>query len=213
MFSPIVHPPEFVRSFFKKYTWKLQPEDTAKKVLYITVDDGPVPEMTPGTLDLLAKFNAKATFFCVGENVDKYRDIYRRILLEGHSVGNHTYNHLNGLKTKTEDYVENVKKADTVINSNLFRPPHGRMKPSQTRLLSKGRKIILWDVLTKDYDKRVSKERCFLNVETFVREGSIIVFHDNIKALENQRYALEKTLEKYSEEGFIFKGIPYSYLE
>jgi len=209
MFSPIVHPPEFVRHIFKKYTWKLLPEAGSENVLYITIDDGPIPEMTPGTLDLLKRYNAKATFFCVGENVKKYPDLFDRIVFEGHSIGNHTYNHLNGLKTRTEEYVENVIKADSLINSNLFRPPHGRMKPSQTKILSKNRKIILWDILSKDYDKRVSKERCFMNVSDYVSDGSVVVFHDNVKAQENQRYALEKTLEKYSLGGFEFKGIPY----
>ena len=213
MFAPVVHPPEFLRHFFKSYVWKLTPENESQKVLYITVDDGPIPEMTPGTLDLLKRFGAEATFFCVGDNVKKYPEIFGRILAEGHSVGNHTFNHLNGFKTKTGVYIENVEKADLLVNSDLFRPPHGKLRPKQTSALSKGRKIILWDVLTKDYDKKVTKEECWKNVENFAVSGSVIVFHDNLKAMENQRYALEKTLEKFSESGYVFKKIPYKPLE
>ena len=205
----IVHPPEIVRHLFKRYTWKLVPEDDNEKVIYITIDDGPIPEMTPGTLDMLAQYNAKATFFCVGDNVRKYPDLFERIKAEGHSVGNHTFNHLNGLRTKVSEYIDNVKLADPLINSNLFRPPHGRMKHRQTIALSEGRKIILWDVLSKDYDTRVSPERCWQNVENYVSNGSIILFHDNIKATPRQRYALEKTLQRYTEEGYQFKTIPY----
>lgn len=208
----IVHPPEFVRHFFRRYTWKLVPEGDDERVLYLTFDDGPIPEMTPGTLDLLAKYNAKATFFCVGDNVQKYPEIYQRILDEGHSVGNHTFNHLQGMLTRTADYLENVRMADKYINSNLFRPPHGRMKRGQTLELSKERKIILWDVLTKDYDSRVSPERCWYNVYSNVSSGAIIVFHDNMKAFDNQRFALELTLKTFSQDGFSFKAIPYNKL-
>lgn len=206
----IVHPPAIVRCFFKHYTWKLTPGNPDEKVIYITIDDGPIPEMTPGTLDMLARYNAKATFFCVGDNVRKYPDLFERIKAEGHSVGNHTFNHLSGLRTKVADYIENVKKADPLINSNLFRPPHGKMKHRQTIALAGERKIILWDVLSKDYDTQVTPERCWQNVADYVSTGSIILFHDNLKAIPRQRFALEKTLERYSAEGFQFKAIPYA---
>jgi len=205
----IVHPPEIIRHIFRRYTWKLVPENEDEKVLYLTFDDGPIPEMTPGTLDILAKYGAKATFFCVGDNVRKYPGIFQRIIDEGHSVGNHTYNHLNGLATKVSDYINNVRLADPLINSNLFRPPHGRLKHRQTVALAKERKIILWDVLTRDYDSRVSPERCWSNVYNNVSNGAIIVFHDNIKAMENQRFALQKTLMQYFNDGYTFKAIPY----
>lgn len=206
----IVHPPEIIRHLFKRYTWKMVPEADDERVIYLTFDDGPIPEMTPGTLDLLAKYNAKATFFCVGDNVRKYPDIYKRIVDEGHSVGNHTYNHLQGILTRTQEYIDNVCKADEYINSNLFRPPHGRMKRRQTLELCKNRKIILWDILTKDYDKRVSPERCWYNVHSNISSGAIVVFHDNLKAMENQRYALEHTLRQFSLDGYTFKAIPYT---
>ena len=205
----IVHPPELIRHLFKRYTLKLVPEDADENVIYITIDDGPIPEMTPGTLDMLAQYNAKATFFCVGDNVRKYPDLFERIKAEGHSVGNHTFNHLNGLRTKVSDYIANVELADPLIDSDLFRPPHGRMKRRQTLALSQGRKIVLWDVLSKDYDTRVTPERCWSNVEDYTSNGSIILFHDNLKATSRQRYALQKTLERYSAEGYSFKAIPY----
>ena len=205
----IVHPPEIVRHLFKRYTWKLVPENADEKVIYITIDDGPIPEMTPGTLDMLAQYNAKATFFCVGDNVRKYPDLFERIKAEGHSVGNHTFNHLNGLRTKVSDYLANVEMADPLIDSDLFRPPHGKMKHRQTVALSQGRNIVLWDVLSKDYDTRVTPERCWENVSDYVSSGSIILFHDNLKATPRQRYALQKTLERNSEEGYTFKAIPY----
>ena len=205
----IVHPPEIVRHLFKRYTWKLVPENADEKVIYITIDDGPIPEMTPGMLDMLARYNAKATFFCVGDNVRKYPELFERIKAEGHSVGNHTFNHLNGLRTKVADYLANVELADPLIDSNLFRPPHGKMKHRQTVALAENRKIILWDVLSKDYDTRVSPERCWQNVADYISTGAIILFHDNLKATPRQRYAMEKTLERYTEEGYQFKAIPY----
>lgn len=178
--------------------------------MFITIDDGPIPELTPGTLDLLKEYNAKATFFCVGENVCRYPDLYKRILDEGHSVGNHTYNHLNGSRTKTRQYLRNVVLADAYINSDLFRPPHGLLRRRQTLMLSKVRNIILWDILSKDYDRRVSPVRCWKNVLYNVTPGAIVVFHDNIKAKDNQRFALQHTLEHFSRIGYVFKGIPYS---
>ena len=212
MFAPIVHPPEIVRHFFKQYTWKLSPEDIREKVLYITVDDAPIPEMTPGTLEILKRYGAKATFFCVGDNVGKYPELFCRVLEEGHSVGNHTFNHFDGFKTRTDAYLGNVALADPLINSDLFRPPYGRLRPKQIREIAKTRKIILWDVLTRDYDKKVSPEQCLENVVNFAEPGSIIVFHDNLKAKNNQRYALEKTLEIYSKKGYVFKGLPFKQL-
>ncbi|MCQ2974778.1 MAG: polysaccharide deacetylase family protein [Bacteroidales bacterium] len=206
----IVHPPKFIRNFFKHYIWKITPEND-QKILYITIDDGPIPEMTPNTLKLLKRYNAKATFFCVGENVTKYPDIYNQIIREGHSVGNHTFNHLKGMITKTKNYIENIKLADNYIKTNLFRPPHGRIKNRETSQIISNKQIIMWDILSKDYDKKITPIQCWLNVEKNISSGSIIVFHDNIKALENQRYALEKTLQVYSGKGYQFKPLPDGY--
>ena len=203
----IVHPPKLVRLFFKNFLWKITPEE-GRKVLYVTIDDGPIPELTPGTLEMLAEFNAKATFFCVGENVQRYPDIYQRILDGGHSVGNHTFNHLKGTRTKIKDYVQNVHLADQYIKSTLFRPPHGLIRKTQARIINKEKKVVLWDVLSEDYNKRISPEQCWQNVQRNASSGSILVFHDNIKAEPRQRFALRKTLEYYSEQGFTFDPIP-----
>ncbi len=203
----IVHPPRLLRFLLKKCIFNIPSE---QKVLYITIDDGPIPEITPHTLELLKKYNAKATFFCVGDNVRKYPEIYQQILKEGHSVGNHTMNHLRGFHTKTQIYNNNVLLADKYISSNLFRPPHGRLRSSQAHFVFRqNKKIILWDVLSEDYNRKITPEQCFNNVLKFAKGGSIIVFHDNLKAKENQYYALEKTLEHYSNLGYKFLGIKF----
>ncbi len=191
---------------FPETVWRINKK---RHTVYLTFDDGPIPEVTPWVLDTLDHYGVKATFFCVGDNVRKYPELFERIKAEGHSVGNHTFNHLNGLRTKVADYLANVELADPLIDSNLFRPPHGKMKHRQTVALAENRKIILWDVLSKDYDTRVSPERCWQNVADYVSTGAIILFHDNLKATPRQRYAMEKTLERYTEEGYQFKAIPY----
>ncbi|MBP5368951.1 MAG: polysaccharide deacetylase family protein [Bacteroidales bacterium] len=203
----IVHPPNLVRHFFKNFLWKMTPEE-GRKVIYITIDDGPIPELTPQTLKTLAEFGAKATFFCVGENVQRYPDIYQQIINGGHSVGNHTFNHLKGSRSKIDEYVHNMHLADQYIKSSLFRPPHGILRKSQARIINKEKKIVLWDVLTEDYDRRITPEQCWKNVERNTTSGSIIVFHDNIKAEPRQKYALRKTLEYYSQLGYVFDPIP-----
>jgi len=201
----IVHPPRLLRFLLKNCIFKI---DTLEKFLYITIDDGPIPEITPHTLALLKKYNAKATFFCVGDNVRKYPELYKQIIDEGHSVGNHTMNHLRGLHTKFNTYINNVNLADEYISSNLFRPPHGRLSNRQAHcIIKQNKKIILWDVLSEDYNKKITPQQCLANVLKFAKEGSIIVFHDNIKAKENQYYALEKTLEHFSNLGYRFLGI------
>lgn len=203
----IVHPPQLVRHFFKNFLWKMTTGDD-RKVIYITIDDGPIPELTPGTLEMLAEFSAKATFFCVGENVQRYPDIYQQIIAGGHSVGNHTFNHLKGSRTKITDYVQNMHLASQYIKSDLFRPPHGILRKPQARLINQEKKIVLWDVLSEDYNRRISPEQCWKNVERNTTSGSIIVFHDNIKAEPRQRYALRRTLEYFGEQGYEFAPIP-----
>jgi len=200
----MIHPPQVVKNLFGSITWNI---NTEKKVIYLTFDDGPIPIITEKILKALSIFNAKATFFCVGENVKKYPSIYREILSEGHSTGNHTYSHLAGLKTDTRTYIENIKRAKEYINSDLFRPPHGRMKKSQQNIIQKNYNIILWDVLSLDYDNRISEKACFNNVTHFTRPGSVIVFHDNIKAEDNMFYALTQTLQLYSQMGYKFEAL------
>ena len=159
--------------------------DKTQKKIYLTFDDGPVPSITPWVLDILKQHNIKATFFCVGDNVQKHTTIYQRILTEKHAVGNHTFNHLKGWNTHSQNYIQNVGKCASFVSTNLFRPPYGKVKKSQFRILHPKFKIIMWDVLSGDYDKKTSPEKCLKNVIDMVRNGSIIVFHDSLKAQEN----------------------------
>ncbi len=199
-----------VKNVFGSITWKV---NTTEKLIYLTFDDGPIPIITDKILTALNLFNAKATFFCVGENVKKYPSIYKEILAEGHSTGNHTFSHLNGLKTDTKTYLENIEKAAEYIDSNLFRPPHGRMKTSQQNEIRKKYKIVLWDVLSLDYNQTISKIDCYYNIKHFSRPGSVIVFHDNIKAETNMFYALTHTLLFFSEAGYRFEALNSSMLK
>lgn len=178
-----------------------------KNRLFLTFDDGPIPELTPAILEILDDFKVKATFFCVGENVFKYPELYKNIIAKGHSVGNHTFNHLNGWKTKNEDYIENIKKADTFINSNLFRPPYGKININQINEIKKKYFTILWTLLSGDFNINLSKEICLQNVIENTTDGSIIVFHDNIKASERVLYALPHFISHFLEQGFRFEAI------
>lgn len=201
----IVHPPMLITRFFKEMVWNIPGND---KVLHLTFDDGPIPELTPWILDVLAHYNAKATFFLVGDNVRKHPKLYHRIVAEGHSVGNHTFHHLNGWKTDTYAYMKDVEKADFLIHSNLFRPPYGKLSRNQRELLTDmGKQIVMWDVLTRDYDPKVTKEQCLNYVLDYARKGSVIVFHDNLKAQENMKFALINTLEIFSNKGYRFDRI------
>lgn len=186
------------------------------KSIYLSFDDGPIPEITPWVLNTLKKYDAKATFFCIGDNVAKHPEVFQEILKEGHSIGNHTFNHLNGWKNSLENYVDNTTKAEAIIQSNilgatstkLFRPPYGKIKNSQAKAISKlGYKIVMWDVLSGDYDQRLSPEACCRNVIENTTAGSIIVFHDSIKASKNLKIVLPLVLKYFSEKGMKFKSI------
>ena len=197
--------PGFVKSLFPNFIWNI---DTKKQDLYLTFDDGPTPKITPWVLEQLKAYDAKATFFCIGSNAEKYPEILKAIIDDGHTIGNHTYNHLKGWKHKTKDYLKDVKKSETPIDSNLFRPPYGKLKNKQAKQLQQlGYKIIMWDVLSFDWDVTVSQEECFDNIINSVKEGSIIVMHDSLKAERNLRYVLPKVLEYYSKKGFEFKKL------
>jgi peptidoglycan-N-acetylglucosamine deacetylase len=166
--------------------------------------------VTPFVLDELKKYNAKATFFCIGKNVVENPDVYKRILGEGHAVGNHTFNHLNGWKTDDAEYLDNIAKAKQYIDSNLFRPPYGRISSFQQKQLSADRfglKTIMWTVLSGDFDKDITEERCLQNVSLHAKEGSVIVFHDSEKAAKKMQYALPRVLNYFSEKGFSFEKI------
>ncbi len=197
--------PRILTFLFPTRIWKVP---TADKLLFLTFDDGPDPRITSRVLDMLAAHGAKATFFCVGDRVDRYPAMYQRILDEGHAVGNHSHHHLNGWKTNNDDYLTDVEKAAKVIDSKLFRPPYGRVKGKQAEHLSiRGFKTIMWTVLSGDYDASLSKEGCARRVLGPAEPGSIYLFHDAEKAEKNMFYALEKLLESAGSAGFRFEKI------
>ena len=178
-----------------------------EKILYLTFDDGPNPDITTEVLDILDRYNAKATFFCVGENIVKYPDTYNLILSRGHSTGNHTYNHLKGWATKDEIYYDNIEKCSSLISSNLFRPPYGKISLCQLLQVKKMYKVILWTVLARDFDENFTNEDCYNKVIKYAKSGSIITFHDSIKSKEKLLYALPKFLDYFSKLGYSFNKI------
>lgn len=212
--------PVVAKKLFPNYVWDIS---TANKVIYLTFDDGPTPEITNWTLEVLKQYNAKATFFCIGNNIKKHPEIFQDILNDGHAIGNHTQNHLKGWKAKTKDYLKNIELCEaemksqipdsTIVNRkskfvNLFRPPYGQITPKQgKKLMELGYKIIMWDVLSFDWDKSVEQERCIENVLSKTTAGSIIVFHDSVKAAKNMQYALPKVLKHFSEKGYCFEAL------
>lgn len=192
--------PALVRALYKNCVWKLNPPTPT---VYLTFDDGPYPKATAYALEQLKKYGAKATFFCIGKNVEAHPDIYQEIFQDGHSVGNHTQDHLNGTKTRTRLYVDNVLEASRHIESKLFRPPYGRIKRSQIKAIQEkipGVRIIMWDVLSGDFDTELSPQDCLQNVLFKSRSGSIIVFHDSEKAWERMQFALPRVLEHFSRK-------------
>ena len=203
----LVKSPWWLRVLYPSLTWRIK---TREKVLYLTFDDGPHETATPFVMDELQRYNAKATFFCIGKNVAEYPEIYQRILKEGHSVGNHTYNHVNGWKVSDAVYLEEIQQTATLVKSTLFRPPYGRIKRSQLKKLQTPNsklQTIMWDVLSGDFDTNLTAEACIGYVLYHSKPGSIIVFHDSTKAMERMQYALPKVLEHFSKEGYVFKGI------
>ncbi|UYW00780.1 polysaccharide deacetylase family protein [Flavobacterium agricola] len=202
-----VKSPTWVKWLFTTQTWSIP---TDEKYVYLTFDDGPIPEVTPWVLHVLNQFQIKATFFCIGDNVQKHPEVYKQVLAEGHQIGNHTFNHLNGWKTNTQLYLANMAQTESIIqNSNkLFRPPYGKITPKQSdKLISQGYKIIMWDVLSADFDQTITPEMCLQNVIQNTTSGSIIVFHDSIKAKINLEYALPKTIAYLLDQGYKFKTL------
>jgi peptidoglycan/xylan/chitin deacetylase (PgdA/CDA1 family) len=178
-----------------------------KGKLFFSFDDGPNPEVTPQILEILEQHNAKATFFCLGQNAEKHPELLNKIIAKGHSIGNHSYSHLNGFRTPNDIYIHDVEKAEQLIPSNLFRPPYGKITPRQYHFLKKKYKIILWDVLAYDFDQTLSANQCVDIVLNHVKNGSIVVFHDSNKAKNNILAALPKLLDELSKRNFVFEKI------
>lgn len=198
----IEQPAKWLRWLYPNALWRM---DKKVHAVYLTFDDGPVPESTPFILDTLAQYNVKATFFMVGENVLRYHDLYNRIVEEGHQVGNHTFNHMGSLKHWALTYGINTEKANELIHAHLFRPPHGWMRWSVYWWLSKRYKIVMWDLVTRDYSKWMTPEDVLKNVKRYARNGSIITFHDSMKSIEKLKYALPEALKWLKEQGYEFK--------
>ena len=221
-----IHKTNFLmRALYPDFIWKIP---TKEKEIFLTFDDGPIPEITEFVLEELNKYQAKATFFCIGGNIEKYPNIFQKIVNQQHTIGNHTFNHLKGWDTEDEIYVDNFKKCEEIIDvrcsmfdvgiseyehrtSNLeypkFRPPFGRIKRSQAKEILKSHEIVMWDVLTGDYDQSLPKERVLTKTLQYTEQGSIVLFHDSIKASKNMMYTLPKVLEYFSERGFFFKAM------
>ena len=214
--------PLVAKKLFPNYIWDI---NTLEKEIYLTFDDGPTPQITNWTLNVLKQYNAKATFFCIGNNIQKHPDIFQNILNDGHVIGNHTQNHIKGWKNSAKAYLKNTLEAQELIdyqipssliinrqslNPNLFRPPYGRITPKQgKKLMELGYKIIMWDVLSFDWDKNITQETCLKNVVSKAKNGSIVVFHDSVKASKNMQYALPKVLDYFGEKGFSFKPLNF----
>jgi len=224
MKSYLTKTPALIKEFYPDYLWDIRSDS---KEIYLTFDDGPHPEITAWVLELLDRYQAKASFFCVGDNIKKYPKTFQKIIEGGHSIGNHTFNHLNGWTTRTDRYLENIEKTDQIINSlaveqkgnskkdteptknlKLFRPPYGKIRKKQAKyLLNNNYRIIMWEVLSGDFDTEMSPEKCYSNSIRKVQKGSIVVFHDSEKAFKRLKYTLPKFMEYFRNKGYVFKKI------
>ena len=198
-----ITPPKFVCKMLPDLVWQIEDD----RGVYLTFDDSPTPGITEWILGMLRRHNAKATFFVLGKNAERYPDLYAKILAEGHSVGNHTYSHQKGYLMSLERYMEDIDLASYTVQSNLFRPPYARVTPSQLRAIAKRYKIVMWSVISRDYNRKISRERCLQEVVPHIKAGAIILFHDSEKSFANMSYALPKTLERIDELGLKCKAI------
>ena len=220
----LIKSPLLLKWYYPSLLWN---KSRTEKVIYLTFDDGPIPNVTDFVLKTLKVFNAKATFFCIGDNIVKHPEVFERVKNDGHAIGNHTFNHLKGWKTDNETYLQNTLKCQELTQTGLFRPPYGRIRKSQIRSLEFGvwssefkapnnsqlttqnskLKIVMWDVLSGDFDTKLSPEKCYQNVIKHTENGSIIVFHDSLKAFDRLSYALPKVLAYFTEKGFTFSTL------
>ncbi|MBQ5871833.1 MAG: polysaccharide deacetylase family protein [Bacteroidaceae bacterium] len=198
----IEQPACFLRWLYPGACWRMSRHE---KAVYLTFDDGPIPEATPFSLDTLDRYGIKATFFMVGDNVRKHPEVYRMVVERGHRIGNHTFNHIGGFRYLSENYLANTDKANEFLNTNLFRPPHGWMRWRQYYKLKRHYRIIMWDLVTRDYSRRLTADDVVENVKRYTRNGSIITFHDSLKSIEKLRTALPQSIEWLQQQGYAFK--------
>lgn len=199
----LIKTPRVIQKLFPNFHWRAASDSQDPKI-YLTFDDGPIPQLTPWVLEQLKQYDAKATFFCVGNNVRRYPDVLRQVIAAGHTVGNHTTHHLDGWKTDNVPYFHDVRHCAVQLKTNLFRPPYGRLKPSQAQFLQRHYEIVMWDVLSGDFDPELTADDCFDNVVDNARPGSIVVLHDSLKAEHNVREILPRLLAYYAERGYVF---------
>lgn len=200
----LVKSPLLLKWYYPSLTWN---KSRHEKVVYLTFDDGPIPVVTDFVLNTLKQFNCKATFFCIGDNINKYPEVFNQVKADGHSIGNHTFNHLKGWKTSDNTYINNFNQCQELTGTHLFRPPYGRIKNSQIRqlkILYPTLNIIMWDVLSGDFDLNLSPEKCYQNVIRNTENGSVIVFHDSLKAFDRLKFALPAALEFLINQGYQF---------
>jgi peptidoglycan/xylan/chitin deacetylase (PgdA/CDA1 family) len=204
----LVKTPWLLKKLYPQLIWDAKP---GARCIYLTFDDGPIPIVTPFVLNILKQHNAKATFFCIGDNVRKHPDVFEQVKKDGHAIGNHTFNHLKGWATNSQTYLENFLQADKILDTPLFRPPYGRIKREQIKLLKNARpdlKIIMWDVLSGDFDMSLKPEEALKNVLDNVQDGSIVLFHDSVKAFHKLEYALPLAMKYWAKEGYTFNSLP-----
>jgi len=202
-----VKTPWLVKRFYPNLLWNRSRD---QRCIYVTFDDGPIPIVTPFVLNILKQYDAKATFFCIGDNVNKHPDIFEQVKNAGHTIGNHTYNHLKGWKTEDKTYLDNFLKADELLHTNLFRPPYGKIKKSQINLLKEAKpnlEIVMWDILSRDYDQKLTPETCLKNVLKHTGNGSIVLFHDSLKAFGRLEYVLPRAMEEWRRMGYEFASL------
>lgn len=204
----IEQPPLLYRLLFPEAIWRIKRKGS--RTVFLTFDDGPIPEVTPWVLDILDSYGVKATFFLVGDNVSRHPELLDEIRRRGHSYGNHTMHHLQGMKVTTRTYMRDITEADRLIDSSLFRPPHGIMRWAQSAAIKNHYNIVMYDLVTRDYSKKMTPGKVLANVKRFARNGSIIVFHDSLRAESNLRYALPRAIEWLREQGFEFHTLPMS---
>lgn len=197
----IEQPAKFLRWIYPTALWRMNPTE---KSVYLTFDDGPIPEVTPWVLDVLDRYGVKATFFMVGENAAKHPEVFEMVKARGHRIGNHTYNHIGGMRHGISSYVANVDKANELLRTNLFRPPHGWMKWEQFLFVRSSYKVVMWDLVTRDYSTHLNGRDVLLNVRRYARPGSIITFHDSLKSLDKLLYALPRAIEWLQAQGYSF---------